>query len=118
MPRVAHHPIVLSGEERRELEARSGRLTAPFREVQRARIVLYAADGLLNREIAGRLDTTPGVVAKWRRRFSERRVEGLSDLKRAGAPRRFPPGGGRAGQGDRVRVAKDPGRSAIALQSR
>jgi len=116
MARVAHHKIELSEQERGELEAIAGRLTAPFREVQRARIVLYAADGLLNCEIAARLDTSPSVVAKWRRRYCEQRAEGLSDLPRAGAPRRFPPGRGRAGQGDRVRAAQDARAGALALQ--
>jgi DNA-directed RNA polymerase specialized sigma24 family protein len=61
--------IELAEEERIELEVIAGRLSAPFRTVQRARIVLYAAQGLTNVEIAARLDTTPEVVAKWRRRF-------------------------------------------------
>jgi hypothetical protein len=110
--------VVLTDEERVELERLANRLTAPFREVQRARIVLYAADGLQNKDIAARLDTAPEVVAKWRRRFCEGRVEGLKDRPRAGRPRRFPPGAGRPGQGDRVRAAARPGRSAVALLTR
>ncbi|MCA1699092.1 MAG: helix-turn-helix domain-containing protein [Actinobacteria bacterium] len=106
----------MSGEERAALEGVAGRLKAPFREVQRARIVLYAAEGLTNVEIAGRLDTTPGVVAKWRRRFCEDRVEGLSDRPRAGRPGRFPPGAGRRGQGGRVRAAQTARAAAVALQ--
>ena len=54
--RRSSDPIELSEDERRELEAIAGRLTAAFRTVQRARIVLYAAEGLSNVEIAGRLD--------------------------------------------------------------
>jgi transposase len=83
--------IELSDEEREELEAIANGLTAPFRTVQRARIVLYAALGLTNVEIARRLDTAPEVVAKWRRRFRHGRLEGLADKPRAGRPRRFPP---------------------------
>jgi DNA-directed RNA polymerase specialized sigma24 family protein len=64
-------PIELSDEERRELEAVAGRLSASFRTVQRARIVLYAAQGLTNIEIAARLDAAPEVVAKWRKRFRQ-----------------------------------------------
>jgi hypothetical protein len=118
MPRLAHHRIELTEQERAELEALAGRLTAPFRQVQRARIVLYAADGLQNKEIAARLDTAPEVVAKWRRRFCERRLEGLTDKPRAGRPRRFPPGRGRSGQGDRLRAAPGSGRPALALLAR
>jgi transposase-like protein len=110
--------IELTEHERRELEGIAGRLTAPFRTVQRARIVLYAAEGLTNVEIAGRLDTAPEVVAKWRRRFRVERLEGLKDRPRAGRPRRFPPAAGRAGQGDRVRAAQRSGRPAVALLAR
>jgi transposase-like protein len=108
-------PIELTEHERRELEAVAGRLTAPFRMVQRARIVLYAAQGLTNVEIAGRLDTAPEVVAKWRRRFRLERLEGLRDRPRAGRPRRFSPAGNGAGQGDRVRAAARARRPAVAV---
>jgi DNA-directed RNA polymerase specialized sigma24 family protein len=111
-------PIELSEDERRELEAIAGRLTAPFRMVQRARIVLYAAQGLTNVEIARRLDTAPEVVAKWRRRFRLERLEGLQDRARSGRPRRFSPAASGAGQSGRVRVAARSGRPAVALLAR
>ncbi|WP_371878780.1 helix-turn-helix domain-containing protein [Conexibacter sp. DBS9H8] len=62
-------------------------------------------------EIAARLDTTAGLVGRWRRRFAEHRLEGLVDQPRPGRPRRFPPGAGRRGQGDRLSAA-DRARSA------
>jgi len=105
MARPPRHRIELSGEERTELERVARAEKRPWREVQRARIVLYAAEGLADTEIAVRLDTSAGIVGKWRRRFFEDRLEGLSDMPRAGRPRRFPPGAGRRGQGDRVRAA-------------
>jgi transposase-like protein len=110
--------IVLSEAERAELEHRAACYSRPFREVQRAKLVLYAAAGLTNVEIAARLGMAAEVVGRWRRRFHEERLTGLSDRKRAGRPRRFPPAGGRAGQGDRVRAAPDPRRSAVAFQPR
>ncbi|MDQ6803475.1 MAG: helix-turn-helix domain-containing protein [Actinomycetota bacterium] len=116
MGRVSGDQVVLSDEERAGLEAVAGRLKASFRDVQRARIVLYAADGLTNVEIAGRLDTTPGVVAKWRRRFCVDRVEGMNDRPRAGRPRRFPPGAGRRSQGGGVRDAQAARSAAVAVQ--
>jgi len=116
--RRSSDPIELTEDERRALEAIAGRLTAPFRTVQRARIVLYAAEGLSNVEIAGRLDTAPEVVAKWRRRFRLERLAGLQDRPRAGRPRRFPPAAGRAGQGDRVRATPRSRRPAVALLAR
>jgi len=113
----SHYEIVLSDEERRELEHRAACYSRPHREVLRAKLVLYAAEGLSNVEIGRRLQMLPELVGRWRRRFYEERIEGLSDRKRAGRPRRFPPGAGRRGQGDRVRAAQESRRSALAVQS-
>jgi hypothetical protein len=105
MARLPRHRIELSEEERAVLERRARAEKLPFQDVQRARIVLYAAAGIADTEIATRLDTSPGLVGRWRRRFAELRLEGLKDQPRAGRPRRFPPGAGRRGQGARVRAA-------------
>jgi len=99
MARPARHQIVLSEQERQELGRIARAEKRPWREVQRARIVLYSADGLADSEIAARLDTTPKIVGCWRKRFFEDRLEGLMDKPP------FPPGAGRRGQGDRVRAA-------------
>src|SRR5215216_1637765 len=105
MARPPRDRIELTDDERVVLERTARAEKLPFQEVLRARIVLYAADGLHDTEIAARLDTSPGLVGRWRRRFAEHRLEGLKDKPRSGRPRRFPPGAGRRGQGDRVRVA-------------
>ena len=105
--------IVLSAEERVELEHRAACYTRAHKEVQRAKIVLYAADGLSNVEIAQRLDSAPEVVGRWRKRFYEERLEGLRDRARSGRPRRFPPAGNRPGEGGRLRAAAR-GRPALA----
>jgi transposase-like protein len=118
MARPCGHRIELSDEERAELERRARAEKLPFQDVQRARIVLYAADGVPDTEIAGRLDTSAGLVGRWRRRFAEQRLEGLKDKPRAGRPRRFPPGTGRRGQGDRVRAASHARAPAVALFAR
>jgi hypothetical protein len=52
MPRTSPYSITLAEAERAELEARARRYTSPYSEVVRAKIVLYAADGLGNDEIA------------------------------------------------------------------
>src|SRR5215211_5555656 len=65
--------------------------TAPYWEVVRARIVLLAAEGLANKEIAARLDTTPQTVCKWRKRFYEEGLGGLEDRPRSGRPPTFSP---------------------------
>jgi transposase len=91
MPRTSPYAIMLTDTERADLEARARRYTSPYVEVVRARIVLYAADGLGNDEIATRLDTPRQVVSKWRKRFFEQRLPGLIDLPRGGRPPSFSP---------------------------
>lgn len=116
MARPARHKIELSECERSELERIARAEKLPWREVQRAKIVLYAAAGVSDVDIAARLDTSPGIVGRWRRRFHSERLEGLKDRPRAGRPRRFPPGAGRRGQGDRLRAARSPRSRALTLQ--
>jgi hypothetical protein len=113
--RKSRHEIVLSAEERHELEHRVACYTLPHKVVQRAKVVLYAAEGLSNAEIARRLESAPEVVARWRGRFHDERLQGLEDRARSGRPRRFPPGRGCPGEGDRLRVAAHAGRASLAL---
>lgn len=87
MPRTSPYRIDLTDNERRDLEAVARSYTSSYWNVVRARIVLYAADGLGNNEIAARLNTPRQVVSKWRRRFHDQRLAGLSDLSRGGRPR-------------------------------
>ena len=81
--------IGLSEEERRELEARSRRRKIARADALRAGIVLLAADGLTNVAIAERLATTRLTVATWRKRFAAKRLDGLADEPRPGAPRKL-----------------------------
>ena len=53
----------------------------------RSRIVLGAAEGLRNTEIAERLGITRAMVGKWRARFASERLDGLVDEPRPGRPR-------------------------------
>ena len=91
MPRTSPYSITLAEAERTELEARARRYTSSYSEVVRARIVLYAADGLGNDEIAARLDTPRQVVSKWRKRFFDA-ASGRTDRSASGrtAPEFFP----------------------------
>jgi transposase len=91
MPRKSPYTLKLNREERRELEARARKYTLPYRDVVRAKIVLMAADGLDNDEIAARLDTRREIVSKWRKRFFEQRLPGLDELPRGGRPPVFSP---------------------------
>lgn len=73
------------------MEARARRYTLPYRDVVRAQMVLLAAQGLGNDEIAARLNTRREVVSMWRKRFWEERVAGLEERPRRGRPPAFPP---------------------------
>ncbi|MEK6755867.1 MAG: helix-turn-helix domain-containing protein [Bacteroidota bacterium] len=102
MPRSSPFSIQLAAEERSSIESMARHYTSPYYSVIRAKIVLMAADGLANNEIAERLDLPRQIVSKWRKRFFEQRLDGLDDLARAGRPRGFSPSGGRADQGPGV----------------
>src|SRR5436309_13855683 len=91
VPRTSRYVIELSAEERDGLERRAREVTAPWRDVQRARMILYAAEGMADIEIAARLDCHPDSVSGRRRRFCAERLDGLHDRPRVGRPRRFPP---------------------------
>jgi transposase len=79
--------IELSDEERALLEGFTRRRTSAHGLAQRSRIVLAAADGLSNAEIAERVGVSRPTVTKWRNRFTERRLDGLTDEPRPGRPR-------------------------------
>ena len=91
MPRKSPYVLDLSPEQRQELEARARRYTLSYREVMRAKIVLMAAEGLDNDEIAARLDTHREIVSKWRKRFYEQGLVGLEERPRGGRPASFSP---------------------------
>ena len=87
MPTPIAVVIELSDEERGRLEAWSRRRSTAQALALRSRIVLAAAQGAANGEIAERLGISRPTVTKWRNRFSERRLEGLLDEPRPGRPR-------------------------------
>lgn len=99
MPRKSPFPIELSADEAIELKRRAAKYTLPYFEVQRARMILMAAAGIGNDEIAARLDTRREVVSQWRKRFFKERLAGLEERSRPGRPRAFPPRAGRSDQG-------------------
>ena len=81
--------IDLSVAERRELDDLARRRRTAQGLARRARIVLLAAEGLENKTIAAELGAAADTVGIWRRRFAERRLEGLYDEPRPGTPRRI-----------------------------
>ena len=91
MPRSSPFAVVLTAQERRVIESWTRKYTSPYYHVMRAKIVLLAADGLSNRDIAERLDVPRQIISKWRKRFHELRLAGLEDAPRPGRPPGFPP---------------------------
>jgi len=79
--------LVLSEDERIQVSSLTKSRTLPHAIVARAKVVLWAAEGDSNTEIANRLQWTNATVGKWRRRFIERRLPGLYDELRPGRPR-------------------------------
>ena len=91
MPRSSPYMIKLSSAEEAELCRRAAKYTLPYFQVQRAKMILYAAQGMSNHEIAACLDTRREVVSLWRKRFFTDRLAGLEEQARPGRPRTFPP---------------------------
>src|SRR6266540_552733 len=81
--------IELNDAERSELQARARRRKIARADAMRAEIVLLAADGTTNLAIAERLGITRVTVATWRKRFAAKRLDGLVDEPRPGAPRKI-----------------------------
>lgn len=87
MPRKSPYHIELSIKEAAELNRRTVRYTLPYFEVVRAKMILMAALGIDNDEIAARLDARREVVSQWRKRFFTDRLAGLDERARPGRPR-------------------------------
>lgn len=82
-------PIVLTEEERAELESLARSTKSEHRMRQRARIVLLAAQGDATRSIARRVGCTIGIASKWRVRYAARRLAGLDETGHRGAAPKY-----------------------------
>lgn len=89
MSRRSPFEVRLSVEDRVVLEERASSRGAAYAVVVRARIVLLAADGEQNVDIARRVGVCVDVASKWRKRFCAEGLAGLDDRPRCGRPRRF-----------------------------
>jgi Winged helix-turn helix len=81
-------PLRITGEERKELERRARGDQVSRRAAQRAQIVLLAAEGVANREIARLVGLNQNQVGMWRKRYAALGMIGLEDRPRPGRPRR------------------------------
>ena len=102
MPRKSPYLIELTPAEEYELQRRTRRYTLPYYVVQRAQMILLAAQGISNDQIAEKLDTRREVVCMWRKRFFEQRLDGLEERSRPGRPRSFSPRHRRSNKSDRL----------------
>jgi transposase len=83
--------VTLSSEKRRRLESLARGRSTPHRLVLRAQIVLRAADGAQNKQIAKELGTQRNTCVLWRNRFHRLRLAGIEqDVPRPGGPLRLP----------------------------
>jgi len=88
---AAHVRIVeVPDADRRELERRVRDRGAPAREVERARIVLLAAEGVPGKQIAAMVGCAEPTVVTWRGRYAEHGLGGLKVLPRPGKPAQLP----------------------------
>ena len=79
--------LVLNETEREQLQAWARRRKTAQALAQRSRIVLACAAGSRNQRVASEVGVTPQTVSKWRNRFAQKRLDGLLDAPRPGAPR-------------------------------
>src|SRR5215207_6363644 len=90
MAMVTPYLVELTDADRGVLTRRARSERAAHREVLRAQIVLAAADGASNAEIARRVGVCDDTVRKWRARFWSQGLPGLADRPRPGRQRTFP----------------------------
>jgi Winged helix-turn helix len=83
--------IILTDEERSELERICRAHTATQRDVSRAQIILRLDEGWSLSRVAGEVGRQRTVVRKWAKRFVRKRLRGLVDAPRSGRPPRFSP---------------------------
>jgi len=99
MPKTSPFEIKLSRKEQEVLQQRAAKYTSPYCEVVRAKIILLAAEGTQNKDIAQCLSLPPQIVCRWRKRFFEERLPGLDERPRRGRPRLFSPSSGHGSKG-------------------
>ena len=77
-------PLVLSENERRELQQMTQSRTLPAGDVMRSRVVLLLADGVSYQKVQHLLDTTAPTIARWKNRFQQHRIAGLIEERHPG----------------------------------
>jgi len=104
--------VNLCSGDRAVLEERASSRSAPHSEVVRARIVLLAAGGAQNIDIAERVGVCVDVASRWRKRFCGQGLAGLKDRPRSGRPRTF---GSSVAAGVKALACEPPERRGVPL---
>ncbi len=112
LPRCSPVEVRLGADDRVILEASASSRMAPHVKEVRARIVLMAADGVRNIDIAERVGVCVDVASRWRKRFSQQGLIGLKDRPRSGRPRRF---GSNVVSGIKALACEPPDRRDVPL---
>ena len=108
-------PIILTVEEREELEAWQRRTSISAGLARRARAILLLAEGKTQGEVARIVGMGRRIVRKWGRRFLKKRMRGLFDKERPGRPPVFSPSGGNASGQSSLRDARSPWSLPVAV---
>src|ERR1022692_2132994 len=79
-------PLVLTEQERQELQQMTQSRTLPAGDVMRSRMILLLAEGIAYQKIQDLLDTTAPTIVRWKRRFLQHRIAGLMEELHPGQP--------------------------------
>ena len=93
MPLITAAPLVLSDQDREQLERMARSSSLPHRSVRQAKALIWAADGVPNEEIARRSRVDSDSVRGWRRRFEEKGVDGVGVIAKGRGRRSWLPAG-------------------------
>lgn len=80
-------PLMLSDQDKKQLEIMANSRSLPYAQVRRAQIILMSFDGLTNTAIAKKVGLSIRMVGFWRQRFIDQGFMGLYDQPKPGAPR-------------------------------
>src|SRR6516225_2002131 len=93
MPVMTAVPLVMTDDQRAQLDQIARSRSLPVRKVVQARALLLAADGVPTNEVARRCDTTDTSVRAWRRRFESEGTEGVGRIATGRGRRSWLPAG-------------------------
>src|SRR4030081_868273 len=79
--------LLLTLEEKQDLERWAASRTLPAGDVFRARLILALAEGVSYRQIMAKLQTTAPTISRWKQRFEHKGIDGLDPLHKGSQAR-------------------------------